>query len=73
MKARFTVQQGSAKVTLRGSAGSKTEILVSPGNPGTMEGTVRLNRQDNGFNLNFHPVDGVAVVGLAGQLSYEDR
>ena len=73
VKTHFTVQQGTVRIVVKGSAGSETEILASPGKPGIMEGTVRLNRQNNGFNLHFHRMGDAEVVGLAGQLSYEAR
>lgn len=71
VKGHFTVQQGSVRIALQGNAGSKTEIMVSPGNPGTLEGTVRLRRDGSSFHLRFYPVGEVA--GVQGQFSYEAR
>lgn len=71
VKGHFTVQQGSARIVFKGSAGSNTEVLVSPDKPGTMEGMLNLNLQNNGFNLHFYPKGEVA--GLEGQVSYEPR
>ena len=71
VKGHFTVQQGSVRVALKGNAGSKTEVMVSPGNPGTLEGTVRLRRDGGSFQLHFSPVGEFA--GLQGQFSYEAR
>src|SRR3546814_20889659 len=31
---RFTVQQGTVRIELRGNTGTKSEVVVSPGNPG---------------------------------------
>ena len=71
VKGHFTVQQGAVRVALQGNAGSKTEVVVSPGKPGTLEGTVHLRRENGSFHLRFYPVGEVA--GLQGQFSYEAR
>src|SRR3546814_2983455 len=52
---RFTVQQGTVRIELRGNTGTKSEVVVSPGNPGTVESILRLGRQDSDFILRFHP------------------
>lgn len=64
----FTVRQGTVRIALRGSTGTMAEVVVSPGAPGTVESLLRLNRQNNGFSLRFHPEGEVA--GLEGTLSY---
>lgn len=71
VKGRFTVQQGTVKVTLHGSTGPAAEVVVHPGSPGTVEGLLRLSRRNNGFHLRFEPDGGAA--GLDGALSYESR
>src|SRR3546814_6169186 len=68
---RFTVQQGTVRVELRGNTGTEAEVVVSPGNPGIVESVLRLGRQDSDFIVRFHP-QGV-VIGLDGQVSYETR
>lgn len=68
---RFTVQQGTVRIELRGNTGTKAEVVVSPGTPGTVQSTLRLRRQDSDFILRFHPQG--EVVGLDGQVSYEAR
>jgi hypothetical protein len=68
---RFTVQQGTVRIELRGNTGTKAEVVVSPGKPGIVENTLRLRQQDSGFILRFHPQG--EVVGLDGQVSYEAR
>src|SRR3546814_7958516 len=71
VKGRFTVQQGTVRIELRGNTGTKAEVVVSPGNPGSVESTLRLNRQDSSLRLRFHP-EGEEV-GLAGEVHYEAR
>ncbi|MGY1426585.1 hypothetical protein [Lysobacter sp. A289] len=67
----FTVQQGTVRIELRGNTGTKAEVIVSPGHPGSVESTLRLNKQNSSFRLRFHPEGEVA--GLDGQVSYEAR
>src|SRR3546814_6763329 len=62
---RFTVQQGTVRIELRGNTGTKSEVVVSPGNPGTVESILRLGRQDSDFILRFHPQG--EVVGLRSE------
>lgn len=72
VQARFTVQQGTVKVVLRGSTGGPAqEVVVRPGAPATLEGIVRLRPKRSGFHLRFEP-DGQAA-GLEGTLRYESR
>lgn len=71
VRGRFTVEQGTVRIVLRGSAGPAAEAVASPGSPATLEGTLRLRRPDNEFHLRFHP-DGEAS-GLQGVVSYEAR
>jgi len=71
VRGHFTVQQGTVRIALRGNAGTKAEVVVTPDAPGTLEGSLRLGRQKNDFHLHFDP-DGEAV-GLAGDVSYEAR
>ncbi len=56
---------------LRGNAGTKAEVVVTPGARGALGRTLRLNRQDSSFRLRFHPEGEVA--GLEGAVSYEAR
>lgn len=71
VQGHFTVQQGTVRITLHGSAGTAAQVVVSPGSPGDIETTLRLDRRNNGFRLHFEP-DGRAA-GLGGTLSYEPR
>lgn len=71
VRGRFTVQQGTVRIELRGNTGTKAEVVVTPDAPGTLESTLRLNRQDSSFHLRFHP-EGEAV-GLAGEMHYQAR
>lgn len=71
VRGRFTVQQGTVRIELRGNTGSKAEVVVTPDAPGTFESILRLNRQDSSFRLRFHPQGEVA--GLQGTVSYEAR
>ena len=71
VKGHFTVERGTVRIVLRGSAGPAAEAVASPGAPATFEGTVRLRRPDSEFHLRFHP-EGEAA-GLRGQVSYEAR
>ena len=71
VRGRFTVQQGTVRIALRGSTSTQAEAVVTPDTPGTFEGTLRLNRQKNDFRLHFEP-DGEAV-GLAGEVYYGPR
>lgn len=71
VRGHFTVRQGTVRIELRGSTGTEAETVVTAGAPGTLEGTLRLNRQRNDFHLLFEP-EGEAV-GLAGDVFYEAR
>lgn len=71
VQGHFTVQQGTVRISVHGSTGTAAEVVVRPGNPGTVETTLRLDRRNNGFRLRFEP-DGEAA-GLDGTLSYEAR
>jgi len=71
VRGRFTVQQGTVRIELRGNTGTKAEVVVTPDAPGTVESMLRLNRQDNSFRLCFHPEGEVA--GLKGEVFYEAR
>src|SRR5690606_26598613 len=71
VRGRFTVQQGTVRIALRGNTGTKAEVVVTPDAPGTLESTLRLNRQRNDFRLHFEP-EGEAI-GLAGNVFYEAR
>lgn len=71
VQARFTVQQGTVKVILRGNTGPVQEVIVRPGAPATLESIVRLRLKRGGFHLRFEP-EGQAT-GLEGTLRYESR
>ena len=71
VRGRFTVQEGTVRIELRGNTGTKAEVVVTPDAPGTFESTLRLDRQDSSFRLRFHPEGEVA--GLEGAVSYEAR
>jgi len=69
VSASFTVEEGTVKISLRGSAGTAAEVTVTPEAPGHMETNLRLNRNDSSFRFNFEP-EG-EVVGLRGEVSYK--
>lgn len=71
VQARFTVQQGTVKIVLRGSTGPVQEVVVRPGAPATLESLVRLRLKRGGFHLKFEP-EGPAT-RLEGTLRYESR
>lgn len=71
VRGRFSVQQGTVRVALRGSTGTEAEVVVTPDAPGSLEGSLRLRRPDNDFHLHFEPEGEVA--GLAGDVYYEAR
>lgn len=71
VRGTFTVEEGTARIELRGAAGTEAEAFASPGSPAQLEGTLRLSRPDNEFHLRFHP-DG-EVGGLRGAVHYEAR
>jgi hypothetical protein len=71
VQGRFTVQQGTVRISVHGSTGTAAEVVVSPGTPGDIEAALRLDRRSNGFRLRFEP-DGKAA-GIDGTLSYEVR
>ncbi|AOH35397.1 hypothetical protein BGP89_02675 [Luteimonas sp. JM171] len=68
---QFTVREGTVRVELRSSAGSAAEAVISPGNPGTVEGTLPLRRHNNDIHIRFHP-EGEAV-GVEGSVHFEAR
>lgn len=67
----FTVEQGSVRIELRSSAGTVAEAVASPGNPGSVEGPLRLRRQNGDFHVRFHPEGEVA--GLQGSVHFQTR
>ena len=67
----FTVEQGSVRIELRSSAGTVAEAVASPGNPGSVEGPLRLRRQSGDFHVRFHPEGEVA--GLQGSVHFQTR
>jgi len=67
----FTVDQGTVRIELRSSAGTVAEAVASPGHPGSVEGLVRLRRQNSDFRVRFHP-DG-EVAGLKGTVHFQTR
>lgn len=71
VKAHFTVRRGTVKIVVKGGAGDAREIVASPGAPGVLEDTLKLQRAKRGFHLGFHP-DGEAA-GLEGALTYQAR
>jgi len=71
VRGRFSVQQGTVRIELRGGSGTKVAAVATPGAPGIVEGTLRVNRVDDALHLHFDP-EGEAA-GLAGDVSYEAR
>lgn len=71
VRGSFSVAQGSARIVLHGTGGPEAEVTVSPGNPGSLEGQVRLDRKDPDFRLRFFP-EG-EVLGLTGTVLFEAR
>lgn len=69
VKAHFTVEEGSVKIMLRGSAGTAAQVTVTPESPGSMDTNLRLNRTDSSFRFWFEP-EG-EVVGLKGEVEYK--
>lgn len=67
----FTVEQGTVRDELRSSAGAVAEAVISPGNPGSVEGPLRLRRQNSDFHVRFHPEGEVA--GLKGSVHFQTR
>jgi len=67
----FTVDQGRVRIELRSSAGTVAEAVASPGNQGSVEGLLRLRRQNSDFHLRFLPEGEVA--GLKGSVHFQTR
>lgn len=71
----FTVEQGTVRIELRSSAGTVAEAVAeavaSPGSPGSVEGPLRLRRQNSDFHVRFHPEGEVA--GLMGSVHFQTR
>ena len=67
----FTVEQGTVRIELRSSAGTVAEAVASPGSPGSVEGPLRLRRQNSDFHVRFHPEGEVA--GLKGSVHFQTR
>lgn len=70
VQGHFSVQQGTVRVSLHGNTGTAAEFVVGPGQPGSINTTLRVDRR-KGFHLRFDP-DGEAA-GLEGTLHYEAR
>src|SRR5690625_755878 len=68
---QFTVQQGTVRIELRSSVGTAAEAVASPGNPGTVHGTLPLRRHNNNIHIRFHP-EGEAA-GVQGRVHFEAR
>lgn len=67
----FTVQQGTVRIELRGSAGIGAESVASPGNPGKVAATLPLRRHNSDIHIRFHP-EG-EVTGVEGSVHFQAR
>lgn len=67
----FTVEQGTVRIELRSSAGTVAEAVASPGNPGSVEGSLRLRPRNSDIHVRFHPQGEVA--GLEGTVHFQTR
>lgn len=71
LDARFEVQQGEVKVSIRGMAGQGETFVIRPDAPATIQTDLHLRLQQKDFTVRFEPVG--EAVGLEGTLGYRSR